>query len=480
MDFFFKPSSVAIVGASPVLTKAGGVIFQNFVHNKQHDLFTGELYPVNPTYESVFDFKCYPSVSSIGKPVDCIVVVVPANAVCSVLEDSVREGVKGAVIITSGFSEIGNHDLEAKVLEIAKKGNMRIIGPNCLGVYDAWSGVDTLFLPENKILSTGREVVATPRPVRGPIVLISQSGALGAAALDYMAGRAMGVRALVSLGNRADVAEDELLRYFRNDEWTRVILLYIEGIRNGRAFLEAASSVSLVKPIVAIKVGRSSSGARAAASHTAAMSGQDEVYESAFELSGIVRARNLDEFFDMGRAFLYQPPAKGNRVAILTNAGGPGVMAADTLEESGLSVVELSGETKSKLERLKAEGKILPYASIRNPVDLSGTATSQMFETALRVLVDDDEIDAVLVITLHHTPAVLDDVVGKVIHACYDRRKPVIACDIGSTEMAEEIRSRFEKLRVPAYTTPERAARALYALVTYGKYLEHAKKHGLL
>jgi acyl-CoA synthetase (NDP forming) len=302
---------------------------------------------------------------------------------------------------------------------------------------------------------------------------------LGAAALDYMAGRAMGVRAFVSLGNRADVAEDELLRYFRDDEWTRVILLYIEGIRNGRAFLEAASSVTPVKPIVALKVGRSSSGARAAASHTAAMAGQDEVYDSAFELSGIVRARNLDEFFDMGRALLYQPPAKGDRVAILTNAGGPGVMAADACEESGLSVVELSEETSLILERLKAEGKILPYASIRNPVDLSGTATSEMFETALRVLIDDEGIDGILVITLHHTPAILDDVVGRIVHASYEKHKPVVACDIGSTEMAEEIRSRFEKLRVPAYISPERAARALYALVTYGKHLERLKRRGL-
>lgn len=468
---FFEPSSVAVIGASPIITKVGYVVLHNLLTNKEKWIFDGEIYPVNPKYSEVLGVKCYPSLKSIKESVETIIIAIPAQIVPSVMEEAAEIGVKAAIIISSGFSEVGNVKLEEEVKRIGLRSGIRIIGPNCLGVYDPYSGMDTLFLPEVKKLSSGREVVATPRPFPGSIILISQSGAFGAAALDYMAGHGIGVRCFVSLGNRCDVAEHELLLYFSEDKKTKVNLLYIEGIGNGRGFFEASKEVSTLKPIVALKAGKTSAGARAAASHTGALSGVDQIYGAVFKQSGIVRAMNLEELFDMGRALNLQPPARGKKVAILTNGGGPGIVAADTCEESGLSVVKLSDNIINRFEDLKKKGELLPIMANSNPVDLTALATSDMYVKALRILLDDKDIDGVLVITLPQTPSILDDVIEKVADVSMEQKKPVVACVMGGTEMAEEFRVRFEKSGVPSYSMPERAARAIYSLMEYGMYL---------
>jgi acyl-CoA synthetase (NDP forming) len=335
LDAFFNPKSVAVIGATKKTDKAGHVIFKDLAINKQRGVLKAELYPVNPGEDSILGFKCYKSLIHVPGEVDLMVVIVPAKIVPSVMEEAVQKKVKTAVIITAGFKEVGNKELEDQVVAIAAKGGIRILGPNCLGVYYSKTGIDTLFLPETKTLTTGEDVVATPRPLPGNIAMVTQSGAFGVAALDYLTGRQMGVSKFVSFGNKSDVSESDILHYLLHDKETKVILLYIEDVKDGREFIKIAKKVTLKKPVVVIKAGRSTAGARAAASHTGAIAGSDKVYDAAFEQSGIIRAQDMEEFFDIGKALAMQPPALGKNIGILTDAGGPGVMTVDELEKLG-------------------------------------------------------------------------------------------------------------------------------------------------
>lgn len=490
MGTFFNPKSVAVVGASKKIYKAGHVIFKNFAENKRRGVFKGELYPVNRHETHILGYKTYPSLAKIRGGIELVVIVVPAVGVLSVMKDAAAKGVKVAVIITAGFSEIGKTELENAVVSVAKEANIRILGPNCLGVYDISTGVDMLFLPETKVLTTGDEFVATPRPMAGHLAMITQSGAFGVAALDYLSGMQMGVSKFVSFGNKCDVAEAEMLEYFLDDGETWVILLYAEAIEAGREFMKAAVKVTKRKPIVAFKSGRTKAGARAAASHTGAIAGSDKIYDAAFAQVGVIRVKDMEEFFDVGKAFAFLPPAAGNSIGILTDAGGPSVMAVDECELRGLTVETFSDEVLEMFEKLKREGGLPKFATTLNPVDITGSATSEMFELSARILLDASEVDGLIVLGLHHTPALQEDFVDRIANLVKSYTKPVVACDIGETEMALFIRSRFEKLGIPAYSTPEDAARAMAALVYYGKYLRkidcfndyleiYAKRHGV-
>ena len=474
MHRFFDPKSVAVVGASRKITKAGHVIFKNFVDNKRRGIFRGELYPVNPHEESILAFRCYPSITEIIGEVELVIIVVPAKVVPQIMREAAVKGVKAAVIISAGFSEIGNRKLEKEVTTIAKEARIRVLGPNCLGVYDSHTGVDMLFLPETKVLTTGDEVVATPRPMAGQMAVVTQSGAFGASALDYLAGKQLGVSKFVSFGNKSDVDESEMLRYLLDDEKTRVILLYAESVEAGREFMEVARDITKKKPIVALKVGKTNAGARAALSHTGAIAGSDNIYNAVFTQVGVVRARDMEEFFDAGKALVLQPPAAGNNVAVVTDAGGPAIMAVDECELKGIKVKKFSEETIEKFEELKREGRIPSFATNLNPLDLTGSATSEMFEHGTKIVLDDPEVHGVIVIGLHHVPALQEDFVDRVANLSKDYTKPVVACDIGETEMALYTRSRFDKFGIPAYTTPEDAARAMAALVSYGLYLKRS------
>ena len=447
------------------------------VTNSKRELFKGEVYLVNPNHEEILGQKCYRSVPEIPGSVETIVVAIPAANVPEVVEQAGKAGTKAAIIISSGFAEIGNRNLESELLEKARKHDVRLIGPNCLGIYDAYTGMDTLFLPETKFLSDGREVVATPRPRPGSISLLTQSGAFGASALDYMAGHWMGIRAFVSYGNRCDVTEDEFLEYFANDNKTNVILMYVEGLADGRSFLGKAKETVKTKPIVALKSGRTEAGKRAAASHTAGLAGSDQIYNGVFKQAGIIRAQNVEELFDFGRALALQPPGLTRNVAVLTNAGGPGIMAADTLEESGLTVDRFPESLMLKFSEFKTKSLLLPVLSGYNPLDLTAEATGKMFERALSAILEDPEIGGAVVIASHHAPTILDDAVEMISRTVREHNKPVTVCDIGGTEMATTMRAAFEKRGVPSFEVPERAARALWALVYYGTYL---RDHGLL
>jgi acyl-CoA synthetase (NDP forming) len=384
----------------------------------------------------------------------------------------VAKKVKTAAIISAGFKEVGNVALEEQVVAIAKKGDLRILGPNCLGVYYSKTGVDSLFLPETKVLTTGEDVIATPRPMPGSIAMITQSGAFGVAALDYLTGRQMGVSKFVSFGNKCDVTEVEILHYLLHDKETKVVLAYVEDIRYGREFLKVARKVTAKKPVVVIKSGKSAAGARAASSHTGAIAGSDKIYAAAFEQGGIIRARDMEEFFGNGKALAMQPPALGKNIGILTDAGGPGVMTVDELEIQGLTVEPFSEETSQKFEKLKTDGVILKIAATNNPVDLTGSVTDDQFEIAADLMFQDTEIDGIIFLGLHHMPGLREKYIDSVAKVASKYSKPIVMCDIGETEMALYTRSRFDRLGIPSYSSPEDAARAMKALVTYGAYLQ--------
>jgi len=472
LDAFFNPRSVAVIGATKKVDKAGHVIFKNFATNKQRGVFRGELYPVNPGEDSILGYKCYASIKDIPGDVELIVIIVPAKIVPTVMEDATTKNVQAAIIVSAGFKEVGNSELETQVVAAANKGGIRVLGPNCLGIYYSKTGVDSLFLPETKVLTTGEDVIATPRPMPGNIAMITQSGAFGVAALDYLTGRQIGVSKFVSFGNKCDVTEVEILSYLLHDKETRVVLAYVEDIKHGREFIKVARRVTCKKPIIVIKSGKSAAGARAASSHTGAIAGSDKIYEAAFEQAGVIRARDMEEFFGNGKALAMQPPALGKNIGILTDAGGPGVMTVDELELQGLTVEPFSVETSKKFEKLKADGCLLKIAATHNPVDLTGSVTDDQFEISADLMFKDTEIDGIIFLGLHHMPGLREKYIDSVAKVAHKYRKPLVMCDIGETEMALYTRSRFDRLGIPSYASPEAAARAMKALVSYGAYLQ--------
>jgi acetyl coenzyme A synthetase (ADP forming)-like protein len=470
MDVFFNAKSIAVVGASKTAGKVGHIIFKNIADNRRRGIYKGELYPVNPNEDSILGYDCYPDLISINEEVELIIIAVPAKIVPTIMEDAQEKDVKAAAIITSGFSEVGEDELEERVRQQAERAGIRVIGPNCLGVFDAYSGIDMLFLPETKTLKNKNVVIATPRPTPGEIAIVTQSGAFGAAAVDSLAGQEMGLSKLISFGNKMDVAEPEILLYLLQDERTKVILLYIEGIIDGRRFMEAAEKVTRNKPVVALKAGKTEAGARASLSHTGSIAGSDKLYDGVFKQVGIFRARNMEGFFDAAKALALQPLARGKNIGIITDAGGPGIMASDECETLGLNVKRFSENTVQKLKNLVEGGKIPSFAALRNPIDLTGGVTSEMYDLSTEILLEDPEVNGIIILGLHHTPYLTEDFTDMIAERSKYYDKPIVACDIGETEMAKFIRSRFNKLGIPAYSSPEDAAYAMSALVEYGEY----------
>jgi len=473
----FNPTAVVVIGVSREENKPGHVIFKNLLNNLKKEGAKFKLFGVNPFTDEILGIKMYSSVLEIKEDLDLAVIVVPAKIVPKILKECGVKGIEAAVIISAGFSEIGNIKLEELIKEIAIKHNIRIVGPNCLGVYDPYSGVDTIFLPFTKRLRSGKKLISAPRPNKGFIAVISQSGALGLAILDYMAGKGIGVSKFISYGNKVDIDECDVLEYLKEDERTRVILMYLENIKRGRKFIEVARKVTIKKPVVVLKAGRTGAGARAAMSHTGALVGVDEVYDAAFRRGGVIRVYSLEELLDVGKALAYQPPARGSRVAILTDGGGAGVIAADETELQGLKVAELSESTKEKFNDLKDDKILPPFAIVSNPIDLTGSATTDMYEVSLRLLLEDKNVDGVVLIALHHIPGIpcIEDLVERTVKVAKEYKKPVVIATIGNSEAVVFLREYYEKFYLPSYPSPERAVRALKALVSYGIYLKKNK-----
>ncbi len=460
MNYFFNPESVAIIGATPKEGKVGRVILENFKKR-----FKGRIYPINPKYSEVLGLKCYPTVKDVPDKIDLAVIVVPAPIVPRVLRDCGEKGVKAVIIISGGFRETGTEEgrkLEEEVEKIGREYGIRIIGPNCLGIYDNWSGVDTFFLPDEKMM----------RPPKGYISFISQSGAFASALLDYMAYRGIGISRAISYGNKVDVDDVDLIEYLGRDDKTKLIIMYIEGFKTGRGrlFIEKAREVVREKPIIVYKAGKTARGGKAAASHTAALAGAYEVYRAAFKQIGIVEALSFDEIIDLAKILLTQPLMKGNKVFVITDAGGVGVMLTDALTREGFEMPITPPDLKEELRKV-----LPPHCIVENPIDLTGDADDERYRIVLEKVLAKPYVDAVVVVALPQIPGMTTKLIDYLVEVKERYRKPLIAIDIGS-DTAEKFKVELESKGIPVYESPERAARALKALYLYSMYRMRVRK----
>ena len=421
--------------------------------------FGGAIYPVNPHEKEVLGLKCYKSVARIPKKVDCAVVAVPAKYVPQVMKDCGKKGVRGAIIISGGFSEVGNSKLEEEVRRIAAKHEIAVIGPNCLGVYDSYSMVDTLFNPRYKM----------ERPRKGGISFISQSGAVGAVVMDWAGAEGFGVSKFISYGNALNIDEVDLLKYLGKDKTTKVICMYLEGTRRGKDFVKAAKKVSCSKPIVGIKAGKSAEGAKAVASHTGSLAGSARVWEAAFRQAGVVEATSMPEVFNYARVFAEQPLPKGNRVGIITNGGGFGVLATDACVANGLLVDPLSKKTAAEIRK-----KVPDYAVVKNPVDLVGDADFHRYEAAINAMLKDNSIDSILCIVLFQTADIDSNVISVISEASDLAKKPIVCCAAGG-EYSRLHSQLLEEAGVPTFSSLKAAADTLAAITYYDKFRDSQK-----
>ncbi len=449
---FFAPKSVAIVGASDNPKKFGHVILKNYMDMG----FSGKIYPVNPKVDSILGIKCYKSVLDIREDVDSAVIVVPPQVANEALKECVKKGIEAVVMITAGYRETGGAGVarEQELKSIIRDSKTRVVGPNCIGIYDSFGRIDTLFLPDYKL----------KRPRAGDIAFISQSGAFALSILDWAATEEIGISRFVSYGNRCDVDEIELLNYLSEDKKTKAIAVYLEGVRNGRDFLECLKKVAAKKPVVILKAGKSKAGTRAVQSHTGSLAGSYEVFRGAIRQGGAVEAENTEELFDFCRVLAYQPAAKGKRIAVVTNGGGFGVMCADSIERCGLCLSEFSKDTVENIRDVMPK----EYSSVHNPLDLIGDADVRRFDVAINNVIKDKNVDGIIIVTLLQTASLGPEIVDVIASANERSRKPIVVSASGGEYTQLLLRS-LEKDGIPAYPSPDRAVCAMKTLIEYSE-----------
>jgi acetyl coenzyme A synthetase (ADP forming)-like protein len=453
LEPLLKPRSIAVVGASRDESKWGYKVYRNIISNQ----YQGDVYPVNPTAPEILGNQCYPDVGAVPGEIDLAVIIVPASVALGVVDECGAKKVRTLCVITAGFSEVGPEGalLENQLKEKVAGYGMRMLGPNTMGFVNRSIGLNASIVPR--------------MPPKGEISFITQSGALGLAIADWALGSRMGMNCIISTGNKADVSEADLLEYFNADPDTWTIAMYIEGLKDGRRFMEAADLVR--KPMLAIKAGVSEAGARAAASHTGSLAGSDALYNAAFRQCGVTRVEGIEEMFDAAMALATQPQARGNRVAILSNGGGMAIMASDACERRGMVVPPLNKYTKAGI------AKMLPaFASVKNPVDTVAKSDYRVYYEALKALLGDDEIDGIMVIYAHGGMTDPMEPARAVIDVVREKYpKPVIAVWMGGEGISDVARE-FRKNRIPFYPVPERAAEALRGLIEYNIFLGREAK----
>ncbi len=464
LDAIFSPQSVAVVGASTTPGKVGHDIFANILKGS----FKGTLYPVNPGARSILSVRAYPNISEIPDPIDLAMMILPPKLCLKAVKDAVEKGVKGIVIVSAGFREVGGEgrDIEDEIVGICREAGVRLVGPNCLGVINPLSTVRL------------NASFSSRMPKSGNISFMSQSGALCTAVLDFAADRDFGFSKFISIGNKADVDELDLLRYFHHDLDTKVILIYLEELRRGPEFIEAVKEITSGErptPILAIKSGRTSAGAKAAASHTGALAGSEAVYDAIFRQSGIIRVESINDLFDFASAFAYKSETTlgkitrkvptGNRVAIVTNAGGPGIVATDMTVSSGLELARFKPET---IETLASH---LPAAAnLNNPVDVIGDAAQDRYENALNAVIRDEGVDGALVIL---TPQSMTNALGtaeSIVKIARRSHKPILCCFMGVVDVSPGVKY-LQEHGYPVFRFPENAAKAFGCLYQWSKWL---------
>jgi acetyl coenzyme A synthetase (ADP forming)-like protein len=453
LDPLFRPESIAVIGAS----RTPGTIGYQIVDNLVRHGYQGVVYPINPKARAIHSIPAFPSISAVPEAVDMAVVVVPKEFVLQVVDECGKQGVKAVVVISAGFREVGGEGLgrEEVLLEIVRRHGMRLVGPNCMGVMNT--------SPEVSMNAT----FAPTMPPAGATSFLSQSGALGVTILDYAAEYGIGIRQFVSIGNKPDVSGNDLIEYWEDDPGTRLILMYLESFGNPRHFIPIARRVSRKKPIAVVKSGRTRAGARAASSHTGALAGTDLAIDALLAQCGVLRVDSIEELFDLAMAFEDLSPPAGNRVAIVTNAGGPGIIIADACESLGLEVVELVSETQARLR-----GVFPAEASVRNPVDMIASATGESYEVALRIVLEDPGVDAAIAAFVPPLGVKQADIAASIVAAVAGRReKPVLAVLMGREGLPQGI-AELNEAGIPAYRFPESAARALAAMHRHRMWTE--------
>ena len=456
----FKPKSIALIGASREPKKLGNITLRNIVEGG----FRGKIFPINPEADEVYGLKAYQTVLKVPENVDLAIVTVPSFVVPKVLEECGEKGIKVAVVISAGFRETGpeGEALEQKIVAVRKRMGIRILGPNCLGIVNASEQLD----------ATLSRVIDPKELKEGPIAFVSQSGALGASLYSWAQGRGIGFDKLVSFGNMCDVDESDIFEYLATDEKTKVIVMYLEGVKDGRKFLETARKVSAIKPIVIMKIGRSARGSKAAKSHTGALTGASAIYTAAFRQSGIVEAENTSEMFDFGKAFATQPLPKGNEMVIVTNAGGPGVAATDACQDVGLDLAEIDEETRKKLRAF-----VPPFASTLNPIDTTPQVSPKVNREILRIMLSKETIHGAISIIVGSKPRqYAEEVVSAHVNLAKEFTKPILL-SWTADKSAEDLIVKLEENNVPVYETPERTVKSMAALRRYAAHLE---KHALI
>lgn len=454
LKYFFEPESVCLIGASTNPEKLGFKILKNLIDSG----YKGKIFPVNPKADTILNLKSYKNVSDIPDSIDLSIIVIPSDFVCDVVEECGKKGVKGLIVISAGFKETGEEGRkkEEKLKEIIKKYKMRLIGPNCLGVIDTKNKLNASF--------------AFEIPPQGNISFITQSGALGTAVLDWAIKENVGLSKFVSFGNKADVNEIDLIEEFENDKDTDVILIYLEGVSDGRRFLDVAKRVSSKKPIIVVKAGKTEKGTKTAISHTGSLSGSDIAFNSAIRQAGVIRANTVEELFDYALIFSSQPILKDKSIGIVTNAGGPSVMAVDMIEEIGFKLAEFSNQT---IEKLK---KFLPPASnVHNPVDVLGDAQADRYEKAIECVISDEKVDGIIIILTPQVTTQIKETAECVVKMSKKYNKPIICSFIGGKRVEDGIKILKEN-KIPNYFSPERGIISLKATYDYSKILEEKEK----
>jgi acetyl coenzyme A synthetase (ADP forming)-like protein len=453
LDAILKPRSIAVIGASRMSNTIGHQIFANLLRYG----FTGAVYPVNPNATSIQSVRAYPDVGSLPERPDLAVIVVPKERVLPVVEGCGQAGIPGLVVISAGFREVGGVgvDRERQLMDVIRRYGIRMVGPNCMGVLntDPALSMNATFAPA--------------MPPHGGAAFVSQSGALGVSVLDHAAEYGIGVSQFVSVGNKPDVSGNDLLEQWERDPEVSVILMYVESFGNPRRFLELASRITRIKPIIAVKSGRSKVGARAASSHTGALAASDVAVNALLTQAGVLRAESIEELFDMAMAFTRQPLPRSRRTAVITNSGGPAILAADALEARGLELVDLQPPTVAKLKPLFPE-----EASIRNPLDMIASATPSHYRAALDAVLADSQVDSALAVFVPPLGVRQQDVAEAIVEAAAAHpEKPVLSVLMGSEGLPQG-RAELHKAGIPAYVFPESAARGLAALRRQREWIE--------
>jgi len=425
-----NPKSVAGIGASQTPGRIGFTLFDNLIESD----YKGQVYAINPKYDMVQGYSCYPSIGEVGASVDLAVIATPAATIPQILKECGEKGIRSVMILSAGFKEAGEkgNELFEEIKSICKQYEIRAIGPNCIGIINPWHDLNLGFYSRH----------ALP----GNLAFISQSGALSAAILDWAVDQSVGFSGFISIGSMMDVDFSDLIEYFENDDKTNCILLYIESLEEGKRFLEVAGRVSRKKPIIAVKAGRSVQGARAAASHTGALAANDMVYDAAFEQAGILRVDTISELFHVAQAFASQPFPKGPNLAIVTNAGGPAVMATDMLMKKGGQPAELSDNTVKALDN-----KLPSYSSRKNPVDVLGDASDKTFADTVVTCANDENVDGVIAIFTTQGVSDPTDAARTLTQKYKQTEKPIIACWMGEADVVEA-REIIEQAGIPNYT----------------------------